>query len=225
VEFNEKLSVFSTLENLDGLYFIGNNFRYNLIADNFSIVKLPEVQTINGRLMDLSLSQHNSLSSEQMEIAQPFIEKLISLETPQPVSTLSLDFNLQIANSLLSEEEKLELFALSAASNSLAKYLTNGGIDAIYLALAENLLGNSSTNGRVTGCSVNWRNVWLGGVVGFFSGGTAGAYAGCTGGTVVLPVVGTATGCVGGAVLGAAGGFIGGSVSGVASELLGSCFR
>lgn len=149
---------------------------------------------------------------------------LINVSDPKDVASLSIDFNDKIANSKLNEDEKFELFALSSVSNSLAKFLTNGGVDVIYAALSEKL--NSEINGgRMQGCSVNWRNVWLGGVVGFFGGGAAGAYTGCTGGTVVLPGVGTAAGCVGGAVLGAAGGFIGASVSGVASEHLGSCFR
>jgi hypothetical protein len=225
IDYDQKLSILSTLETLDGTHFIGNNFQYSLITDNFSTVRLPEVQSLNGRVNDFNIDQYNSFTSQQKEIAEPFIGKLLSLENLELVSSLSSDFNLQISNSVLSEDEKLELFALSAASNALSKFLANGGIDVIYLAISENSDDNSSTNGRVKDCSVNWRNVWLGGVVGFFSGGAYGGYVGCTGGTVVLPGVGTAAGCVGGAVLGAAGGFIGGSVSGVASELLGSCFR
>jgi hypothetical protein len=44
-------------------------------------------------------------------------------------------------------------------------------------------------------------------------------------GTVALPGISTATGCVGGAVFGAAGGFVEGAVYSVASQLLQNCFR
>lgn len=234
IDYDQKLSLFSTLESLEGAYFTCNNFQYSHLADNLSIVKLSKAQTLAVRLKDFNIDQYNSLSSEQIEIAGPFIYKLLSLESLELVSTLSSDFNSEIAISELSEDEKLELFALSAASNSLSKYLSNESIDIIYLAIEKNLSDNSSkafsrSLGDYTplsgGCSVNWRSVWLGGVVGFFGNGTAGAYAGCTGGTVLLPGVGTVTGCVAGAVFGATVGFVGGSLTGVASELLGSCFR
>ena len=75
------------------------------------------------------------------------------------------------------------------------------------------------------GCSVSTRNVLLAGIVGLGIGGTRGSVVGCTGGTIVVPVLGTAGGCVGGAVIGGALGYVEGVVAGIVAELLGSCFR
>jgi len=75
------------------------------------------------------------------------------------------------------------------------------------------------------GCSVNWRNVWAGAVIGLVANGTRGAVIGCAGGTVALPVFGTAGGCIGGAVFGGTAGFVTGTLTTVAAELLTSCGR
>jgi len=84
---------------------------------------------------------------------------------------------------------------------------------------------NGLAVGTSGGCSVNWRSVWAGAVVGGTSGAIAGAYLGASGGTVVFPGLGTASGAVGCGVFGFALGFISGVTEGVASELLTSCFR
>ncbi|AGA80183.1 hypothetical protein [Echinicola vietnamensis] len=70
------------------------------------------------------------------------------------------------------------------------------------------------------GCSVNWRNVWAGAVVGLVTGATTGAYTEPTAGTVTFPVVGAVTGGVSGGVVGGAIGFVTGGVSATAAELL-----
>lgn len=56
------------------------------------------------------------------------------------------------------------------------------------------------------------RNIGRGIAGGAITGGVTGAYIGATGGTVVLPGIGTATGAVGGGAFGAAGGAISGGI-------------
>ncbi len=150
-----------------------------------------------------------------------------------------------------SQEEQIELLSLIATIESFYHYSLS---DDIKLFAQEVLSHDSNSNGRLSndgscvwydfecvaergnnspyaidagggGCHVDWRNVWGSAVVSFFGAGATGAYIGCTGGTVVLPVFGTITGCVGGAVFGATGGFVTGALYGVASELLTSCGR
>ena len=81
------------------------------------------------------------------------------------------------------------------------------------------------TSGRIKGCSVNARNVLLGGVYGLATNAVRGAIIGGTVGTFSVPVLGTATRAVGGAVFGAAAGFVGGVIGGVVVELAATCTR
>ncbi|MFC5409552.1 hypothetical protein ACFPMF_09555 [Larkinella bovis] len=128
---------------------------------------------------------------------------------------LANNFDNQIrANRVLTETEKYQLFEISSATRTVA---------SIYDQLETDIRGHTSA--RIGRCKVDARGVWTDAVIGFFVGVSGGLKVGCTGGTVTLPGIGTATGCVGGAVLGGAGGFVGGAITGVASQLLQTCFR
>jgi hypothetical protein len=122
-----------------------------------------------------------------------------------------------ISTSSMTEDQKIEILGVVEGLAVLSDYFSRYGTGAVYYQ-------ESSPGGRVSSdCQVNWRNVWIGGVVNGARGAIAGAYAGATTGTFTVPVLGTATGAVGGAVFGFASGFVVGSVTAIAVDLLRSC--
>lgn len=124
----------------------------------------------------------------------------------------------------LEQDDKLLLISLSASSQTLLEFFKENGINRMQNSLSS-LIGSDLPYGRTVGCSVNWRSVWIGGVVGLTTGAVSGAIAGATVGTVTVPVLGTATGAIGGAVFAGAVGFFSGVVYGVATDLIASCTR
>jgi hypothetical protein len=211
--FDQKGLASSSLNFLNGKYFYGTNFEFWKITENFETINLLEIfkENANGRT---KAEDFNTFTWEQLELALPFIDNLYSINSLSEVNSISYDFTMQVANSTLSEQEKWGLFSLSSSAVNVAYFIDNGGTQVIYQELVQSLgdPNDPSFGGRVKGCSVDWRGVWAGAVVGLAGGAASGAYVGCTGGTVVFPGLGTATGCVGGAVLGGATGFIGGAL-------------
>ncbi|TDI63830.1 MAG: hypothetical protein E2O88_12100 [Bacteroidetes bacterium] len=134
------------------------------------------------------------------------------------------DFRNQITHSKeLSENDKILLLEFASGTNALLEFMENDGAMAIQRSLQE-MLGNSVPIGRAMECSVDWRGVWAGAVVGFTWGVVRGAFIGATAGTVTVPIVGTVTGAVSGAVILGAVGFAGGTVTTIAANLLTTCF-
>ena len=179
-------------------------------------------EELNSRVLNFDLTYYSGFNQAQKSIAQPFVNNILNnVFNSYQANSYVTNFNNQVINSTLSEEEKLELLSLSSATSSLGVFIDNNGVQ-----LMSNFIQTLGYEPyRLQGCSVSFRNVWTSGVVGFFGGGISGGVIGCGGGTVVLPGVGTVTGCVGGAVFGATYGFVSGSVAGVASELISTCFR
>lgn len=124
----------------------------------------------------------------------------------------------------LEENDKILLLEFASGANALLEFMENGGAIAIQRSLQE-MIGNSVSIGRTLGCSVDWRSVWAGAVVGFTVGVVVGGITGATAGTFTVPLLGTAVGGVGGAVFGGAWGFTSGAVYSIAGNFLTSCFR
>ena len=134
-------------------------------------------------------------------------------------------FNQKITNTKeLTDTEKLILLQFASGTNSLLNFMNNDGVDKMQESVTA-IIGSYIPYGRALSCSVDWRDVWSGAVIGLVSGAVYGGYLGATVGTVTVPVLGTAVGAVGGAVFSGAVGFTSGAVSGIASSLLTSCFR
>jgi hypothetical protein len=166
----------------------------------------------------------NHYTPEQLQIFQPFIDNLFTLESFEEAKESANDFqNELIGNRSLSKDEKIELIGIAQGIIEYANFIQNGGISIIESALSVEL--SKHVNGRVTaGCSVDTRGVLAAGVLGLVGGAIKGAVTGCTGGIVAGPI-GVASGCVGGAVMGGASGFIVSIGFGIAEQLLISCFR
>lgn len=203
--------------------------KINKVASNSPLEEpIPELSDNEN----IDLTSFNLLSVDQIEIAQPLINSMLSnSDDLLYINNLVSNFDMNVAQSnTLSNEDKLLLGQLSAEIQFTIDFFSE---NENYLYVAEATDGkqimylDKSPNSSVSrgGCKVNMRGVLAGAVVGFFSGGVTGAKVGCTVGTFTVPGFGTATGCVGGAVFGAASGFIGGALGGIASELLTSCFR
>ncbi len=134
-------------------------------------------------------------------------------------------FRNQITHSKeLEENDKILLLEFASGANALLEFMENDGALAVQRSLQE-MLGNSVSIGRTLGCSVEWRSVWAGAVVGLAAGVVYGGIIGATTGTFTVPILGTAVGGVGGAVFAGAWGFTSGAVYGITSNLLTSCFR
>jgi hypothetical protein len=211
----QSLIVKSTLENLKGKYFMFDNLDYLKIVDSFKPFELRR-EELSGRIN----TDFSSFSQAQLDIAFPFMDQLYEIEDPSLVSDAVYNFATIVANSSLTDYEKLDLYSLGAAADETVNFIVNGGIEIVYESLSPYY---GEISGRAKACSIDFKSVWRGAVIGFFSGGVTGGVAGCLGGTVVLPVIGTATGCVGGAVFGAAGGFTAGALSGIAQEVVFKC--
>jgi hypothetical protein len=227
VSLNQSKLVANTLKFYEGKYFTTTNNDFLKIADNFKTVNLPEeFFQKQGRVSNFNMNSFEHFSSKQKDIAEPFINELLNSENPSLAKQSALNFQLKVTNSsLITDDEKLELLALSSATIAFSDFANNGGVELIRNALADELgVNDTNPNGRIRGCSVNWRSVWAGAVIGAGVGAVYGAKAGCAGGMVAGPI-GAASGCVGGGVMGGASGFVSGAVTGVASELLTSCFR
>jgi hypothetical protein len=216
-------------------YLIENYYKNFKAAEAKSFYQRPSASEDikNARTTeDAAISAINGatiFNDEQKELMGALVSGMSDLADISGANGVIAAFNEKVATSgTLSEEEKVQLLAFSSLSSSFATFMNNGGAAAVYSSMAAELgvPDTDSNNARVSaGCTVNWRSVWAGAVIGFGIGAVSGGKVGLAGGTVVLPGVGSATGAVGGAVLGGASGFVGGTVTGVAAELLTSCFR
>ena len=152
-------------------------------------------------------------------------QDILAAENIDQGFSIVLDFRNQVSQAKdLDETQKLLLLEMAAGSQALLEFFKSGRADEVQSNLVS-MLGNKLPAGKVAGCSVNWRNVWIGGVVGFSWGVARGLVLGATTGTVAVPVVGTVTGAISGAISLGAIGFIGGSAGAIAGDLIGTCFR
>jgi hypothetical protein len=201
----------------------------------FRSTPMAVARVSSGRLAAASISDLDYLNEAQKNILSPVFLPIIDATSYSELKGYTDQLNSRTINSNLSESDKTELLTISAGLWATGRYLENGGGQTIYNEVAK-IVNQVPTSGggnptgprkplRVAGCTVDFRNVWLGASIGFFTGAAGGFYTGATAGTVVVPIIGTVTGAVSGAVAAGAAGFVGGAISGVASELLGSCFR
>jgi hypothetical protein len=86
-----------------------------------------------------------------------------------------------------------------------------------------NAVNDALVVANASGCVINFKTAWQAAVLGGFTMGTIGGYIGATGGTVVLPFVGTVTGGIGGFVFGFASGFASGAILSIAQDLIFKC--
>ena len=134
-------------------------------------------------------------------------------------------FKDQVSSALdLTDDEKLLLLEIAAGSRALLELFQEGAVEEIRQKLTSSWHG-TDWNSKITRCSVEWRKIWISGVVSFTAGAVSGGIAGATVGTVTIPILGTATGAVGGAVFGGAAGFTSGVLYGIATDLIASCSR
>lgn len=172
----------------------------------------------------INFDEVSTLTTKQKILTEPFINDILGIWKLNMVQARVYTFVEDVMVSDLTDEEKGELTVLAAATSSVVTFMQNDGVNILYNFMTT-LVDDTST-GRIEGdCDVDWRSVWGSAVLGFFGGGTSGAIYGGSGGTIILPGIGSATGFIGGAVFGAAGGFTSGALYGIASELLLSCFR
>lgn len=148
---------------------------------------------------------------------------MFEMEDYGKVKHLAREFQNGLTGSYLTEEDQLELYAVGAGIYAHIVFLEKGGTDLVgkEFGLTDK---DSGTNPNLR-CRVDMRAVWGGAVVSGGLNAIRGGAIGCGGGTVVFPVLGTATGCVGRAVIGGAVGFIEGAIAGVAGSLLLTCWR
>lgn len=198
-----------------------NELQASEISNYFDVISLPSYSQKQARI---GLAMTSNYNAEQRILVEGFFNSLLLTMYEIEAIDLANNFDNQVrASSTLTDGQKYELYEVSSATRTVAYFLMSSGVDAIYDQLESDIRGNTSA--RIGRCKVEARGVWTDAIVGFFVGGAGGLKVGCAGGTVTLPGIGTATGCVGGAILGGAAGFVSGAITGVASQLLQTCFR
>lgn len=219
---NQRQLVNEMLSGLNGQFFNVDGKTIIDFASNYGELRLPD-QFANARISEtVNLSTFGIYSESQLDLLQPFIDDFLIEENLQTVKSKAISFEQTIIYSSLSENEKIQLLAVSTGVISFAEFVQNGGIEEIQKILAEEL-GIDSSNARVMGCKVDVKSVAAGAVVNGVLVGGAGLKTGCAGGMVAGPI-GAASGCVGGAVMGFATGFMWGIIGGTATSLLTTCF-
>jgi len=185
---------------------------------------------INSDGIDSYISNLNQYSEEYRQEIKSFIVNVENSEI-ENISTVINDFNNKIYESTnISDEEKIQLIAFSALTNSFSTFVKDGGLDETQNSIMEesglNYAPGSTSNARVAAkCTVKWKDAFRSGVEGFFAGAIRGAYVGATVGTVSIPLpgAGTVTGAVSGAVVMGAAGFVGGVGGAVAKQVIWDC--
>lgn len=215
-----------------GEYLIKNYYKGFKISDATSLyhgVALSDDISNARKSEDAAVAAINDIptfNDEQKKLMNSLVREISRLSELNSAVNLISAYNEKVAMSAtLIEEQKVQLLAFSALSSSFVKFMNEDGVSQVYDSMAKVLGISTPTNARVSGCSVNWRSVWIGAVIGAGGGAVAGVKTGLAGGTIALPGIGSVTGGVAGGIFGLAGGFAGGTLTGVAQELLGSCFR
>lgn len=161
--------------------------------------------------------------SEEYKLEMEYFIKNIENGEIENVPKIISDFNNKIYTSKsLSNDEKVQLIAFSALTNSFYLFVKEGGLEKVQSSIMQEIY--TSNNARIAGtCQVKWRDAFRGGVEGFFGGAIRGAWLGGTVGTVTVPGIGTVTGTVSGAVVLGAVGFLGGVGGTVAKQVVWDC--
>ncbi len=162
-------------------------------------------------------------SAEQQVMVDDYVGQMYNATDSYSADYVVQSFqNDIIYSSRFSYDQQIQLLAVVQAGDVLSDYVFSGSAAR---DLGSVFAGYVDSQYSEFGCSVDWRGVWGGAVIGLGVGAVRGAIIGGAGGTVALPLLGTVTGAVGGAVFGGAAGFVEGALAGVAGSLLLSCFR
>jgi hypothetical protein len=222
VWFDKHQLALASFNHLDGKFVDGSNLDFESLTAPFKKANISSSNEQN-RVTNVD---YGTFNSAQITIADQFINVLLAIEDLSQVGGVVRNFNIQVLNSNLTQEEKDELLLLSSAALNLGNFFMNGGTDIIYqeMVVVFGDPSNPSFGGRVQGCSVDTRTVWHGAVLGLTGGAIRGAFVGAAGGSVA-PGVGTVSGALSGAVIGGAIGFVEGAIMGGIGSLLYTCFR
>lgn len=217
-----------TGEYLNDHYYLNDQLtNYEFLVDqNISLVSNKNART-QEEIVSNAFDGVQTFTDLQKDFMTTLTTDISQLDDINDAVDIISTFNQKVIKTeQFTEEQRIQLLSFSALAGSFVTFV-NDDFGGIYEELSGEIGGSTSSSNsqRVAACSVNWRGVFLGGVVSFAVGAYAGGKAGLVAGTFTLPGVGTVTGAVAGAMLGGAGGFTGAVITGVAAELLGSCFR
>lgn len=160
-----------------------------------------------------------NLNALQVNLAQPFIDRIIQLNSTYEVRAEAMAFERQVRSGMLSDDDKLMLLSISSSVIAAADFIDDGGALEIQKTVARQL--NLPEPSQVN--CVNVKDIMRNAVVTGTAGAISGSIAGAMGGTVTIPGVGTVSGAVGGGVLGFASGFFGTVTYGVVTDYLFKC--
>lgn len=198
--------------NLDALVLSAHNSNTSSRTDSVFSIDLHDYSEI--------------LSEYHINLLQPFVDELLNLDDVEGAKTLAENFEQELNFIPMTLEDRLLLTGVSSGVLTIVEFEEADGVQILQTSLHDLQVGDDGfVSSRAEGCSIDWRGVWAGAVVGYFVGGIGGAIVGCAGGTVVLPFIGTVTGCIGGAVFGSTSGFVSGALTGIAANLITTCFR
>jgi hypothetical protein len=180
ITLNQRQLVKEVLSGLNGQYFNADEKTIMDFASNYGVLRLPD-QLANARTTGtVDLSSFEIYSESQLDLVQPFINDLLNDDDYKIAKYKAITFQQAVIGSSLSEDEKIQLLAVSTGVVSFTEFVENGGIEEIQKILAEEL-GIDNSNARLLGCSVDTRAVLAGAVVSGAIAGVAGLKAGCAG--------------------------------------------
>lgn len=209
------------LRNQVGAYntaFASQTLNVTTFSDGFNFSSLPTSLVKPSQIAEVSLVYN----STQLTILDTYTVAMSNATGHTHYLNASLQAAQAVGNSSLTNEEKIEVMAFVNAGVKLAEDFFYNESNFVKTVIVGEIGPPTSS---ASNCKVNFRNVWIGAVVGGTVGAVAGVKIGAAGGTMTFPGVGTVTGALGGGVIGFATGFAGSALTGIAAELLGSCFR
>jgi hypothetical protein len=222
VWFDKNQLALASFDHLDGKLIDGSNLDFQSLAVPFKKVNLMISDEQSRSLND----DYGTFNMAQVTVADQFITNMLAVDDLSEVGRIVRNFNIQVLNSAFTQEEKDELLLLSSAALNLGDFFMNNGIDIINQQMVSAFGDPTSPTfgGRIQGCSVSTKSVWVSAVWGLTTGAVVGAYTGATAGTVASPI-GTVTGAVSGAVVGGATGFVTASIGSVVTQLWETCWN
>jgi uncharacterized membrane protein len=193
------------------------------------IYPAPTVSTISNEIrskkMNRIIDSSTALNVLQKSYIKSLSKDMVEVESHAEANKLLSAFKGLIINaSDLNEGEKLLLLEIAAGSKVLLEFIENGGVEEVRNKLILSITNNINI-GKMAVCSVDWRGVWIDGVLSLIGGAVVGGLTGALVGSYTVPFLGTVVGGVNGAVIGGAVGFTGGVLYGIAGDLITSCSR
>lgn len=171
------------------------------------------------------------LTVQQIELAQPFIDKVWNIESTNGVADMVDSYESAVLASSLTDRQKWELITIGESVRVAAEFVDEGGMSIVYNTVAQSaqtdavydLSRRPRTPDPNSLTCIQIRTLMQGAVFSGFVGAGVGGFIGATAGSFTVPIIGTATGAVGGAVYGFAQGFFGGVAGGLAQQFIFDC--